>query len=334
MKPSLFSKFQCALILFTFTACSTALTNINVLQPAEISIPSSIQKVSLFPGAGIPNLPGKFDSINHVLLKHDYNYNQVKRGYMQGVFETLQQSPRFSRVVMTDSSYANLLDDGVISWDELRGICIQDSTDAVLLLKKAVTRDRLVYFNENDEENYCGLRYSLISYTKWCFYQPFLLFASDDFAFTDFNSYEQEVSCSLPGPVDNLIDILYDACILTGNRFGDQICPSWTGDIQRIIYKGPGKSLKQAYFLASHSQWHQAAVIWNDLSNSPNKKQASRASFNLALAWERDDDLDQAEEWAQYADSLCTSQRTKAYMIILEQRIRLKAELDSQMKGE
>ena len=82
----------------------------------------------------------------------------------------------------------NLLQEGVISWDELRQICIHDSTDAVLLLKKAVTHDILDYFTEDE---YCGLRYNLVSHTKWCFYQPFLLIASDDFIFTDFNNYEQ-----------------------------------------------------------------------------------------------------------------------------------------------
>ncbi len=103
--------------------------------------------------------------------------------------------------------------------------------------------------------------------------------------------------------------ILYDACVLTGNKLGERICPSWKDDVQRIIFKGPGKSLKQAYFLASHSQWNQAAVIWNELSNSPNKNQAYRASFNLALTWERDDDLEQAKEWTLYADSISSTQK-------------------------
>ncbi len=111
---------------------------------------------------------------------------------MEGVYEIIQQSPRFKRVVLTDTSYENLISEGVISWDELREICIHDSTDAILLLKKAVTRDILDYFSE---EEFCGLRYNLVSHTKWCFYDPFLLIASDDFIFTDFNNYEQEVTC-------------------------------------------------------------------------------------------------------------------------------------------
>jgi hypothetical protein len=330
MKPGYYSKFRLLFPLFVFSACSIARLNITVLQPAKVSIPSTISKVSLFPGAGIPGLPGKYDSIDQVRLIPGYNYNKIKRGYMEGVYEIIRQSPRFNRVVLTDTSYEHLLSEGIISWDQLRQICVHDSTDAVLLLKKAVTHDILEYFSE---EEYCGLHYDLVSHTKWCFYQPFLLLASDDLVFTDFNNYEQQFSCGHMDPVENLNGILYDACILTGNRVGEQICPGWVDDIQRIIFTGPGKSLKQAYFLASHSQWSQAASIWNDLANGPNRNQASRASFNLALAWERDDSLYQAGEWAKYADSLRSTPRTRAYIEILKQRISFKAELDSQMIG-
>jgi hypothetical protein len=126
--------------------------------------------------------------------------------------------------------------------------------------------------------------------------------------------------------------MLYDACHLTGNRFGNQVCPVWK-DTLRVMYKGPGASLKQAYSLAMKSQWHQAGAIWNDLANSSDQKQASRASFNLALAWEQDDDIEQAVEWISYADSLKHTGKTKAYREILEQRLKNRQELDHQMKG-
>ena len=331
MNSDFFSTFRLPLLLFIITGCSTARINISVLQPAEISIPLSIQKISLFPGAGIPDPPGTFDSIDRVKLKPDYDYNPIKRGYMEGVYEVIQQTPRFNRVVLTDTSYEKLITTGVISWDELRQICIHDSTDAVLMIKKAVTYDILDFFYEDE---YCGLRYNLVSHTKWCFFQPFLFFSSDDFVFTDFNNYEQPFENCQPVSLQNVPGILYDACVITGNKLGERICPSWKDDVQRIIFKGPGKSLRQAYFLASHSQWNQAAVIWNELSNSPKKNQAYRACFNLAVTWERDDELEQAKEWTLYADSISSTQRTTAYLKILEQRIQFKAELDNQMKGE
>src|SRR5665647_2054606 len=126
MKSNFFSDFRFPFLLFVFTACSTARINISVLQPAKISIPLSIQKVSLFPGAGIPDPPGVFDSIRNIDLKPDYNFNRSKRGYMEGVYEIMSASPRFKKVVLSDSSFENLLTTGVLSWDELRQVCTHD----------------------------------------------------------------------------------------------------------------------------------------------------------------------------------------------------------------
>ncbi len=331
MKPKLISHFQVILFLFIVSACTTERIIISVLQPAEISIPPSIQKISLFPGAGIPDPPGTYDSISRIKLKPDYNYNPIKRGYMQGLYEVIQETPRFTRVVLTDTIYENLVASGVISWDDLRQICIHDSTDAVLLLKKAVSYDILDYVYEDD---YCSLRYNLVTHTKWCFYQPFLYTASDDLIFTDFNNYEQPLDNCQPQPLQNITGILYDACVQSGSKLGERISPGWQDDIQRIIYKGPGKSLKQAYFLASHHQWNQAAAIWYELSGSKKKNQATRASCNLALTWERDDEFEQAIQWILYADSIRSTQNTREYAKILEQRIQFKEELDNQLKGK
>jgi hypothetical protein len=331
MIPNPVSYLRSLIFLFAFSACSTGRIYISILQPAEVSIPLDIQKVSLFPGGGFPSPNGKFDSIEHAKLRPDFNYNPIKRGYMEGVYEVISQSPRFTKVVLSDTSYEHLMTGGVISWDQLQEICNHDSTDAILLLKKAVTHDILDYVYE--EEN-CGLRYNLVNNTKWCFYQPSTMIASNDFIFTDFINYEQPFENCQPVPLKNINGILYDACMNTGIRLGEQICPGWRDNIERIVFSGPGKSLKEAYFLATHNQWHQAAVIWNDLSAGQNRNQACRASFNLALTWERDDDLEQAREWAIYADSLHSNKKTKAYIKILDQRIRFKSELENQMEGK
>jgi hypothetical protein len=250
---------------------------------------------------------------------------------MEGVYEILSQSPRFEKVVLSDTAFEHQLNQGVISLEQLKEICTHDSTDTILLLKKAVTHDIMDYFSEED---YCGLRYELVTDTKWCFYQPFTLLASEDLIFTDFNIFEQPFKNCEHVPLKNITGILYDACIHTGKGFGEQICPSWKDNIPRVIFSGPGKSLKEAYFLATHNQWHQAAAIWNNLSNGLNRNRAVRASFNMALAWERDDELDEAWAWIKYANTMHNTKKTRTYLNILDQRITLESELKNQMEGE
>jgi hypothetical protein len=114
---------------------------------------------------------------------------------------------------------------------------------------------------------------------------------------------------------------------------GLQISPAWHDSIPRTFFTGPGRELGYASQLVMKNQWDQAAVIWNRLSENPNKRLASHASFNMALAWERDDELDQAMLWISYSDSLMSSGNTLIYKKIIEDRLKNRKILDLQMKG-
>jgi hypothetical protein len=82
---------------------------------------------------------------------------------------------------------------------------------------------------------------------------------------------------------------------------------------------------------AINNDWNTAAVIWNRLVEEGDRKLASHASFNLAVAWERDDDLDQALSWISYADSLHSSPKTFRYKQIIADRLKKREILNYQM---
>jgi hypothetical protein len=99
------------------------------------------------------------------------------------------------------------------------------------------------------------------------------------------------------------------------------------------MYVGPGRELRKATAFTADDKWVEAGAIWDQLAESPNKKQAYRAAFNLGVAYERDDVLDQALLWIEYADSLHSTAASSAYRKILEGRLRVKPLLDEQMAG-
>jgi len=99
------------------------------------------------------------------------------------------------------------------------------------------------------------------------------------------------------------------------------------------MYVGPGRDLRRAVAFTADEKWVDAGSIWDQLSESPKKKHAYRAAFNLALAYERDDVLDQAVLWIAYADSLHSTAASSAYKKILEERLKVKPLLDEQMAG-
>lgn len=330
MKASLTLKYGLICSMLAYSSCYPGRITLTVLEPARIMIPASITKISLFPGAGIPDLPGVIDSINNIELNPVYNYNHLKRAYMAGLYDRISASPRFLKVVPADSTYENLLYSGIISCEELRQLCIRDSTNAVLMLKNAVSHDTLVRYNY--PELFCGIVYRLINHTKWTFCQPFQPYEHMDFVFADTSIFEQEdESCDPHATLLNTGNILYDAFYSSGTRAAEEICPTWNTDVPRIFYTGPGRQLRQASLLVINNQWTEAAELWNKAADSRNRRMASRASFNLALAWEQDDDLDQAYLWISHADSLLSSGRTLAYKKTLETRLKKRDILDQQM---
>jgi hypothetical protein len=332
MNIGLLFRFGIIIQFLVCASCYTGRINISVLEPATITIPAAIKRVSLFPGAGIPDPIGTIDSISEIPLEPDYDYNRLKRGYMDGVFATMSESPRFLKVVKADTIYEYLLSTGYISWEELNSICTRDTTDAVLVLKKAVSRDLLQRYEIPGIP--CGILYQMINQTKWSFFQPFLQKEFGNMLFTDTIVFDfGNVDCFAPFILRDIPDVIYESFHNTGSRMGLQISPSWHDSISRIYFTGPGKELHYAAQLAVNNQWNQASVIWNRLSESDNRRLASHASFNMALAWERDDELDQALLWISYSDSLFSSGKTLVYKKALENRLKNRAILNQQMTG-
>ena len=336
----------CSLLLWI--SCSTGNILISVLQPASIIIPRDIKSISVLPVAGIPGPPGVFDSINPRWLDPAYDYNITKRGYLYGVYDALASSPRFQRIVLTDTCVASIGSSGIISWKSLKEICRHDSTNGILLLKKAVSTDAIKPGLEDYQYQEVrirddgivfpvygsGLFLSLINSTRWSFYQPDSQITTPTITYADTIEYYNDIGTSTFLSHEKLRGLLYDACFYTGSEVGRKLAPVWDDEVQRILYIGPEKPIRKAAELARHNKWAEAGQIWDSLASGNNSRMVFKASFNTALAWEQADDLDQALIWIKYTDSLRRSVTVKTYRQILEKRLQDRALLDIQMTGD
>jgi hypothetical protein len=338
--------FICVILLLGCSSTSSLL--ISVLKPASVSIPGTIKRISVFPVAGIPEPPGVFDSLGYyVMLDPGFDYNKIKKGYLYGLYEALLSSPRFQKVVLADSVFADSVFSGIISWDLLKEICRHDSTDAVVLINKVVAYDSIQILEESGKkvrtpslteypeeyDYYCTLFFRLISKTKWAFYQPAIQIRSAQYSFTDTTDLYCNSNCNGAYDTDSMQKILYSACFYTGKKVGEKLTPVWDEAARRYFYTGMDMNLRDAAKFVKQNQWNEAAQIWNSLSEDKSKRLASKASFNMALAWERADDLDQAFSWISYADSLFSNSKTLTYKKILKKRLETRDILDKQMTG-
>lgn len=328
MKHLLPKRWTLGFIVFLIlTGCTTSRVLISILEPAEIEIPPEIQRVSLFPGAGIPQPVGEFDSLTQIQLDPSYDYNRIRRGYMEGMFEIMSASPRFKRVVLSDSMNMALIVSGKLDWDDLASLCRVDSTDAIFLVRKAVTREYSMSQN-------CGALFVFMTRSKWALYDPFRKTVLADISFADTSAYSiADQNCGADISYQNMAGVLYDVVNNTGLKMGRRFCPNWKDDVPRILITGPETDMHQAAMAALQHRWDEAAATWNRLATQGDDKLASRASFNLALAWEQGDDLDQAWSWINYADSLHRTAKTLHYKQILSERLKQREILDRQLSG-
>lgn len=326
------------LVIWLTGSCFTGKTYLSVLQPAAVIIPGTIRSVSILPIAGVPDPPGEFDSIMVAALDPTYDYNITKKGFIYGLYDILSLSPRFNKVVIADSSMVAGASEGILSMELLQLICRHDSTDAALLLKKAVSYDtllqdqpKLIYSGEGFD---CALQYTVVSLTRWAFFLPDSGLQALTLSSTDTIYHYEEGACYKISSPKSMQELLYNACFFTGSEVGKKMVPMWDDRVVRYLFTGPDRELRKAARLASANQWADAGKIWYGLSDDPDSYLASRASFNIALAWERDDNLDQAYLWAMHADSLYGNHKTMAYRKILQERLNKREDLDRQMVGE
>lgn len=300
------------ILLISAGSCYTDRLTFSVLQPAEEVLPASLRKISIIPMAGVPSETGFFDS-----LKVPFDVNAIRIGYLDGIYSVLSASPRFEKVILSDS--ADFVKNAQVYWDDLEKVCRKDGTQAVLILSKAVTKSVI------SRKVYQYFDFVLENQTRWIFYEPFKQQALARFNFVDTTIILDYAILENP-------EIIYDALYITGEACGKRLVPYWK-DVNRILYTGPGKDLRDASEFVEANRWRNAGLLWNDLIGHRKTVIVSRAAFNLAVAFERDDDLYQAYAWLRYADSLQHTQLNTLYLDILEKRMENQILIDSLMVG-
>jgi hypothetical protein len=346
--------------LLLFAGCTSQVINLSVLEPAEIPITPKVKAISMFPAVGYQTRPGQFDSLSAFSPDTTCDYNKVKQGYLFGIHEVLSRSPRFSKVKITDTSFIRKVTTGSIDTELIRRICQHDTTDAVFLILKVVAYDfpshlnddnytpyiarddqvefvkddrgRWVTFSSNVSSQNCVFLYRLITNFKIGVFRP------EDFAYPDFITLSDVFDMVRPGECNKFNDkksqkeLLYNSCYFSGNQVGNRLIPLWKDNQKRALYKDINPYLLEGNNLALRDNWNAAAELWVSLAYKHRPRVESRASYNLAIKSEREDDLDNATFWINRADSIKSAKKIKSYRSVLEERMTKRALLDQQMR--
>lgn len=309
---------QLSLIIIILFSCQPlAQLEIETIKPSQIQFPGAFNKILFLNLDNDINDDGEIDTALYYLITKEMYF-----GFNDGLkatpsidssrFVYYNQLPNFSNYYRNDS----------INWDLFHELEKKYRTDVMIILDS-------IYFlmDSGNDANYYA---DPVEYYK---YREISLIASwkvldlyenkilDNYLYSDtltwdaIDSDKEKLERNFSSIVNNVKEISYFAAL----DYSKRIFPIWKTEVRYYFVEG-NKNFKEASRLVKENKWEDAIKIWKQYVKVNDKEIASRASYNLAIAYEILGDIDLAIEWAQISFDLKEKKRTKYYILKLKNR--------------
>ncbi|PLX08391.1 MAG: hypothetical protein C0594_06030 [Marinilabiliales bacterium] len=330
------------------SSCATNSLNVTVLKPAEITIPSAIQKVAIV-NRSLADDDSKVNNIIEGVITGEGIFvdREASGNCLNGLSAMLTKQPRFDVVFPQNVDY--LKGTGTaefpppLKWGDIEKICKDNKADALIALETFDSNSGTKFENEkktrkdqagNTQEYYITVANMDIAISAgWRIYWPEKKKIVDQNVFVDHKHWDtegnsrEEASKKLPSKRM----AVKDAGFFAGEQYGWRISPAWVS-VGRMYYVKANDDFKDAKYKVRANAWDEASAIWKKHVNSPDKKIAGRATYNMALACEVKGDLVKALDWAKISYKDHYNKKARTYIHKLENRLWDQKKLDEQMQ--
>ena len=332
-------------ILLSLFSCNTVREiSIEVLVPAEVTIPPDVQSVSFVNRSYMPWLArDSRDTLKRPpedLLIID---TIVNNKFFLGLFDALNSSPLFNldefSVLQFRRSDPTRFPDPL---SEQQILILTDTihTDAIICLEGYRVTDSItawtdldnLYLDDYDYYLNNGVVFFVEGTIQWRIYDILNATILDELISTDtiewnaFGYTLEEALYELPEVIDSYREYSYQR----GYDLGMRISPFWS-QVRRFYFISGNRNFRKAAQYAYNGKWEEAATFWKEEADSDDPKSAAKAAFNLAFYSERKDLLIPAIDWAKKSYEIINEKYTKTYINILEQRKLNKLKLEQQI---
>ncbi len=330
------------------TACMPSI-HLDVLQPADIYVPTHIEKIAVVDRSAPPEGGGTALAILEGVVTGEgiLEDREGAARALSAVTEGLAASPRFEVArppVDLTGKVGGMMPDP-LRWKRVSRICQQADSDALLTLA-AFDSDSWVSVTPFTEviTTEAGKEVEITRYTAerdtqvrvgWRLYDPEekvivdMLDGSESRMTWDYTGDTEEAArASLPSQSSTVADVGQEA----GHSYSRRIAPGWITVTRRYYAKGH-PTLKETKELVQAGRWKMATKAWRTLLDNPDPKIRGRARFNLALANERAGNLDKALTLARKASKDLDNGKSRTYVAQLQERVADAERLKQQMQG-
>ncbi|MHC1706736.1 MAG: DUF6340 family protein [Bacteroidales bacterium] len=328
-------------------SCATSTVNLQVLIPADITVPAHIKKV-VVANRSLPekkesglNILEGFITGESVLADREGSWNCVN-----ALVKELNKNPRYEAVVKDDDE---LKGTGTREFAEpmnmmkVRDICKQYQADGLIVLETFDSNLDMATGTEEVKKKVDNKEVTVTEYVSnlrinvnsgWRIYDPANSMIIDQNRFTDEKGWSGRGE-SKKAALKNLPskrDAINESGAFSGMKYGKRISPNWKW-VNRKYYIRKHASFKVAKNYVKKDQWDKAAGLWKAMTEEKDKKTAGRACYNMALANEMEGHLDAAISWAKKSWQQYDIKAAKSYLKSLETRLRQQDKLNEQMEG-
>lgn len=304
---------------------------IETLEPAKIDFPGNFNKIIFINADTDINNDKKVDSVLYDMITSEMNL-----GFLQSIKTTASIDTLDYLYLQGFPKNHLLYNDSVISWAYLEYLSKKAGSADVFIILESI---KISLSNESSVDYmayptvYIKHREMAVN-IKWSVYDLNQKIRLDDYNFTDTLYWEkiayteENALKAMPSMEKNLREMSYFAAF----DYGKRILPSWNRE-NRYYFQEGNKNFNKATQLIKHeNDWNIAIDIWLEETNNKDRELASRACFNLALAYEIKGKFDLAIQWARESYRIKSKTKTQYYISILEARKRNFKRLQKQIQ--
>jgi hypothetical protein len=342
-----------ALLLLVGLSSCMRNTSLQVLQPAQLTVPEHINTVAVVDRSKPSN--GWLNVLEGLFTGEAIGQDRRSRlEAVSGLTDALTRTPRFqvknTGIEMTGSKAGGNMP-RPLEWDEVEKICRDYGTDAVVAIESfdtdnnASTTKQLTKRKDKNGKEYTDVSYDARQRTSvrigWRTYDPKRKIIFDEYVTDDYlernasGNTERRALDNLPSQVSVTRDVAFNV----GIEYGARIAPLYVNISRSYFAKAKGYKtlMKQAARHFENRNMEQATNMWKKViaqAGKTNKKAAGRAAYNMAVAAEVSGNLELALDWAQKAWSEYGNKKAREYVHVIKQRQNDARKVAAQMPGK
>jgi hypothetical protein len=329
--------FPLFLILLLIASCKTQQLYLNVVEPAPVTLSSSIKKVGVI-NRSMPTDETKIlDVLDKALSLEGVNLDKDgAEQSIKGLSEELMNNRRFDEVkTLSDIDFRTPklgLFPVPLSWEVVNKVCRENGTDAIFSLEMYDTDTRISYSNRKvDIKGPLGVIIPGIEHqadmetivkTGWRIYDPANQVIADEFNHAESIVYTGKGINPLVA-IAGLIgrkQAIQEVSNKGGHGYAMRLLPFNLRVIRDYFVKGT-YNFKIAKRRAQNGNWNEAAELWQKETQNPKRKVAGRAFYNMAIINEINGQLENALSWAMRSYEDYNIKLAREYVGILKNRM-------------